>query len=251
MPIGGRNMEKTQVVIKGRKIPLVVRSYKTSRSIKAYYKGDVLYISKPCRVPLKEVDKFINNYETFLYAEYMKIKSDKNLGIKKWVNGEKISYKGKEYTIITDFAKGKSVEVKINDRDRFIYINTPQGLGKEERTEAVLKAIKKEFKKNTEQIIEDKLNYWSFATGIEYNSFKVHDATTRYGSCVKSRKALNFSSRLVMLPSRIIDAIVVHELCHIEQANHGPKFYGLVEKYMPDYKEADRWLKENNNLLNL
>lgn len=244
-------MEKTQIIIKGRKIPLVVRSYKTSRSIKAYYKGDVLYISKPCRVPLKEVDKFINNYETFLYAEYIKIKSDKNLGIKKWVDGEKISYKGKEYTIITNNTKNKSVKIRINDRDRFIYIDIPQGLSREERVELILKAIKKEFKKNTEQIIEEKLGYWSSTTGIEYNTYRVHDATTRYGSCVKSKKALNFSSRLVMLPDRVIDAIVVHELCHIEQANHSPKFYGLVEKYMPDYKEVDKWLRENNNLLNL
>lgn len=244
-------MEKTQIVIKGRKIPLVVRSYKTSRSIKAYYKGDVLYISKPCRVSLGEVNKFINTYETFLYAEYIKIKSNKNLGVKKWINGEKISYKGKEYTIITDITKKNTVEIRINERDRFIYINTPEGLNKEERQEVVLKAIKATFKKNTEQIIEEKLDYWSFVTGISYNSFKVHDATTRYGSCVKSKKSLNFSSRLVMLPSDIIDAIVVHELCHIEQANHGPKFYSLVETYLPNYKESDKWLKENNNLLNL
>lgn len=244
-------MEKTQIVIKGRKIPLVIRSYKTSRSIKAYYKGDVLYISKPCRVSLGEVSKFINTYETFLYAEYIKIKSNKNLGVKKWINGEKISYKGKEYTIITDVSKKRNVEIKINDRDRFIYINTPLELKKEDRQEAVLKAIKATFKKNTEQIIAEKLDYWSFVTGISYNSFKVHDATTRYGSCVKSKKSLNFSSRLVMLPSSIIDAIVVHELCHIEQANHGPKFYNLVETYLPDYKESDKWLKENNNLLNL
>lgn len=244
-------MEKTQIVIKGRKIPLVIRSYKTSRSIKAYYKGDVLYISKPCRVSLSEVSKFINTYETFLYAEYIKIKSNKNLGVKKWINGEKISYKGKEYTIITDVSKKRNVEIKINDRDRFIYINTPLELKKEDRQEAVLKAIKATFKKNTEQIIAEKLDYWSFVTGISYNSFKVHDATTRYGSCVKSKKSLNFSSRLVMLPSSIIDAIVVHELCHIEQANHGPKFYNLVETYLPDYKESDKWLKENNNLLNL
>ena len=98
-------MEKTQIIIKGKKIPLVVRNFKTSRSIKAYYKGDILYISKPSRVSLREIDKFIDKYQTYLYAEYVKIKSDKNLGIKRWVNGEKISYKGKKYTIITDISK--------------------------------------------------------------------------------------------------------------------------------------------------
>ena len=121
----------------------------------------------------------------------------------------------------------------------------------EVRVEAILKLIRKLFKNNTEKIVEDRLNYWSDVTGIKYNTYRVHDATTRYGSCVKSKKALNFSSRLVMLPMDKIDAIVVHELCHIEQANHSQKFYDLVESYIPNYKEIDKWLRKNGNLLNM
>lgn len=119
------------------------------------------------------------------------------------------------------------------------------------RVEAILKLIRKLFKSNTECIVEERLNYWSDVTGIKYNTYRVHDATSRYGSCVKSKKALNFSSRLVMLPMDKIDAVIVHELCHIEQANHSQKFYDLVETYIPNYKEIDKWLKVNGNIINM
>ncbi len=244
-------MEKMQIFIKDKKIPLIIRNYKTSKSIKAYYKGDVLYISKPTRVPLREINKFIQNYEKFLYDEYIKIKSNKNLGIKKWINGEKIYYKGKQFTILTNTNRENELKIKVNERNKIFYINMPATIHNELRQELILKEIKKFFKKNTEIMIKEKLEYWSEVTGIEYKTYKVHDATTRYGSCIKAKKSLNFSSRIIMLPSKIVDAIVVHELCHIEQANHSQKFYDLVEKYIPDYKKADKWLKENNNLLNL
>lgn len=239
------------VTLKSENVSTVVRSFKTSKSIKAYYKGNVLYISKPIYVSQREVDSFIKKYEDFLYDEYKKIKANKNLGIKKWVNNEKIFYKGKEYTIITSRNTENLLQIKVNDREKMFYITSPRGMDADLRVECILKLIRKLFKSNTERIVEDRLSYWSNITGIKYNSYRVHDATTRYGSCVKSKRALNFSSRLVMLPMDKIDAIVVHELCHIEQANHSQKFYDLVGTYIPNYKEIDKWLKKNGNLLNM
>ena len=60
-----------------------------------------------------------------------------------------------------------------------------------------------------------------------------------------SKKNLYFSSRLVMLPEDKIDAIIVHELCHMKHKNHNEEFYDLVGKYIPNYKEIDKWLKIN------
>ena len=243
-------MGKT-VTLRNENVSTVIRNFKTSKSIKAYYKGNVLYISKPPYVSQREVNSFIKKYEGYLYEEYKNIKADKNLGIKKWNNGEKLFYKGKEYTIITSRNTENLLQIRVDEREKIFYITSPRGMDAEARVEAILKLIRKLFKNNTEKIVEDRLNYWSDVTGIQYKTYRVHDATTRYGSCVKSKKALNFSSRLVMLPMDKIDAIVVHELCHIEQANHSQKFYDLVETYIPNYKEIDKWLKKNGNLLNM
>ena len=52
-----------------------------------------------------------------------------------------------------------------------------------------------------------------------------------------------------MLPEKAIDAVIVHELCHIIHPNHSKNFYELVEKYIPNYKEIDKYLKRNNKLI--
>ena len=48
-----------------------------------------------------------------------------------------------------------------------------------------------------------------------------------------------------MLPQEKIDAIIVHELCHIIHKNHSKDFYGLLKRYIPNYEEIDKWLKNN------
>ena len=75
------------------------------------------------------------------------------------------------------------------------------------------------------------------------------DAISKFGSCVPSTKRLHFSSRLIMLPEDKVDAVIVHELCHIIHPNHSKDFYNLVKKYIPNYEEIDKWLKQNGNLI--
>lgn len=98
-------------------------------------------------------------------------------------------------------------------------------------------------------LIAKRLPYWSEITQIGYNEVKVRDAITRYGSCMPSKKNLYFSSRLIMLPEDKVDAIIVHELCHMKHKNHNKEFYELVAKYIPNYKEIDKWLKENGKII--
>lgn len=52
-----------------------------------------------------------------------------------------------------------------------------------------------------------------------------------------------------MLPEYVIDAIIVHELCHLKYKNHSKEFYELVSKYIPNYKDIDKWLKINGKII--
>ena len=64
-----------------------------------------------------------------------------------------------------------------------------------------------------------------------------------------SKKNVYFSSRLIMLPDDKVDAIIVHELCHMKFKYHNKDFYNLVQTYIPDYKEIDEWLKQNGKII--
>jgi len=85
-------------------------------------------------------------------------------------------------------------------------------------------------------------------TGLSYRMVRVNAAQTRWGSC--SRKdTLNFTWRLIMAPPRVVDYVIVHELMHLKQRNHSYKFWEEVAAMIPDYKQDERWLKQNGHLL--
>ncbi len=76
----------------------------------------------------------------------------------------------------------------------------------------------------------------------------VGERTTRWGSC-SSRGNLSFCFRLVMAPPEVIDAVVLHELCHLRHLNHGPRFHALLDRVCPDHAAQMDWLKDHHEEL--
>lgn len=67
---------------------------------------------------------------------------------------------------------------------------------------------------------------------------------SRWGSCNKKSGVVCFSIYLLLLPEWCIEHVVVHELAHLIEANHGPKFHALMDRYFPRWKEARKVMKE-------
>lgn len=235
--------------IKDIEIPIDIKSYKNSRSIKIYFKGNTLKVTKPTRLSMSTVLKILKEDEDNLYNKYKKILGSEISTIKQWKTGEKIYYKGEEFEIIRKAVKANRIGVELKIEQKQIEIIVPENVGQEIIKEYVDKAIKNLFKNNTEALIAQKLPQWSKITGFDYNQVKIRDATTRYGSCMPSKKNLYFSSRLIMLPDDKVDAIIVHELCHMKYKYHDKQFYDLVATYIPNYKEIDKWLKKYGKII--
>ena len=92
------------------------------------------------------------------------------------------------------------------------------------------------------EILPPKIDYWSRVTGLIPAGITITDARTRYGSC-SPKNRLSFSCFLADFPEEAIDLVVVHELCHIQEKNHGPGFYALLSRYLPDHKERKKLLR--------
>lgn len=230
--------------IKDLEIPFCIKEYKTAKSMKMYFREDVLTLTKSPYVSKKELDIFIKKNEEKIYEEYKKIIEKKCLKKGRWETGQTILYHGENYVIEKSYYQENIVRIKIEKETKKLIIILPKEIVKEEEDIYIKKAIRMLFKENTEAILTQKLPFWSKKTNISYNSMKVRDAKTKYGSCVPTKKALHFSSRLVMLKEEAIDAVIVHELCHMIHANHSKQFYQLVEKYIPNYQQINEYLKK-------
>jgi predicted metal-dependent hydrolase len=80
--------------------------------------------------------------------------------------------------------------------------------------------------------------------GVKARSITLRDQTSRWGSCTAGG-LLSFSWRLVLAPSHVLDYVAAHEVAHLIEMNHGPRFWKLVGRSMPRLEEAKRWLRHH------
>jgi len=86
------------------------------------------------------------------------------------------------------------------------------------------------------------------ALGIPARRITVRDTKSRWGSC-SSSGSLNFSWRLIMAPSFVLDYLAAHEVAHLKEMNHSHRFWRTVHKLCPHTEEAERWLKRHGTEL--
>jgi predicted metal-dependent hydrolase len=84
----------------------------------------------------------------------------------------------------------------------------------------------------------------AMALGVSYARISLRDQRSRWGSC-STTGTLSFNWRLVLAPHDVLDYVVVHEICHLVEMNHGPAFWALVARRRPGYLGAKEWLDEH------
>jgi predicted metal-dependent hydrolase len=108
-------------------------------------------------------------------------------------------------------------------------------------TAAILEAW---FRERARAELERALARHAPAMGVSPARLTIRDTTTRWGSC--SRKgALSFSWRLVLAPPEALEAVAVHELCHLRVFGHSERFWALLATRVPDHVAWRRWLRRH------
>lgn len=100
----------------------------------------------------------------------------------------------------------------------------------------------RELKKQAKEYFTRRTEEISRYTGLVYNNVKITSAEKRFGSC-NSKGNICFSYRLMLYPEAAREYVILHELAHTKEMNHGKNFYAIIEKFMPDYKERKRLQK--------
>ncbi len=196
----------------------------TRKSIKNMYlkvKVDGLYISCNRLITKGMILSFIESNKKMI------IEADKRLQ-KKEKKKEDFYYLGKKYDIIllNTVSKIEFLDDKVYVRSK-TYLNT--------------------FLKNeSNRIFNERVNicYNLFEEDIPYPKVLIGKMTRKWGYCNKKEKMIKLNFELIKYSIDEIDYVIIHELCHLIEFNHSQKFWKLVKKYKPNYKENQLILKE-------
>jgi len=92
-------------------------------------------------------------------------------------------------------------------------------------------------------LITDRVRHFNVHYDLPVRKIAIRNQKSRWGSCSKKGN-LNFNYKLALMPAEIRDYIIVHEICHLKEFNHGRGFWNLVNETVPTYKEMRKKLRE-------
>jgi predicted metal-dependent hydrolase len=114
----------------------------------------------------------------------------------------------------------------------------------------VRERVKNWYKQQAEGLFQQRLDLYAPRVGVQYASFTLSSADTRWGSCTVGR-AIRLNWKLMFFSLPVIDYVVVHELAHIHEMNHSPRFWAHVGRVYPQYEEAKQLLRRRSQELPL
>lgn len=161
---------------------------------------------------------------------------------KRFSHGESFLFLGKILPLRVNASQTSNLPAKIKISTsgvEEIYIEGPRTL-----TESQIRhLIQKEYKRYANRILPQRVQDWSRLTQLFPKKLVLRAQRTRWGSCSTSG-LISLNWKLMAAPVKVMDYVIVHELCHLVHPNHSQQFWELVESFCSDYQECRAWLRE-------
>ncbi len=157
---------------------------------------------------------------------------------KEYVSGESFSYLGKTHRLkVVDGA-----EPSLKMKGGRLVASVPKDA--KNRKSLVESLVTDWYQSHADQKLREKVKRFAPIVGVEPRSIAVKAYKARWGSCTSSGD-ISFNWKIIEAPHRVVDYVVIHELCHMLEHNHSPKYWKHVERYVPDWQSCRHWLKHN------
>ncbi|NMB79526.1 MAG: M48 family metallopeptidase [Methanomicrobiales archaeon] len=205
-----------------------------------------LMVTSDCRVivraPMKlsqvRISQFVSARQNWIAKTVEKMKGRPQAVPHAYTEGELFWFLGREYPL--HFVDDDQAIIERTDR-----LCVPRAYAPD-----IGRHIRQWYVREAEKEIRSRCMWFSMMTGYSPASIRITDAQKRWGSCTH-KGGLNFSWRLIQAPLEIVDYVILHELVHLRQMDHSPRFWKKVEELMPDYERRKQWLRENERLLRI
>lgn len=208
-------------------------------------RNGIVAVRPPKGFSPEQVDAVVESKRMWIYrnlAEWRDLNA--TAVVREWVNGEAFLYLGRSYRLALIAWQEEALLLK---EGRFCLNRAVIEQGGADAARQVFEAF---YCAKGEKRIRERVAYFAPKVGVNPSGTAVKALGYRWASCTTGN-SLAFHWKCMMAPPKIIDYMVVHELCHLHQRNHSDAFWNEVDKVMPDFSERKLWLKKHGAGLDL
>ncbi len=192
----------------------------------------------PASISVEKIDQLLVSKRLWIKEKMALQRALAPVTDKQFVSGEAFPYLGRNYRLKVE--QGSFVPVKLLQGQ--LVVQTPEG---SQQPHMIRNALVRWYKRQALQKMRDKVKRYAPMVGVKPAGVAIKSFKSRWGSCTVKGE-LEFNWRIMFAPNRMVDYVVVHELCHLIHYDHSPDFWSEVWRVMPDYQECRNWLKENS-----
>jgi len=225
--------------VEGRKLPLTIKADKRARrmTLRIDPGGQSLKLTVPHGLRERDIADFLARHQGWLMTKLARFPRTNAL-----TEGRYVSLRGVPHRVErTGKLRGVTEAIEV-DGEKVLLVG-----GAEDHLPRRLRDfLKAEARKD----LDERARTHAADIGRKVNSITLKDTKSRWGSCSHDGN-LSFSWRIVMAPPYVIDYLAAHEVAHLAEMNHSPKFWALCEKLCPQSLEAKHWLKRNGAMLHV
>ena len=200
---------------------IVIRTRKTARNISMRVKPEGLYLVVP---PFSRTDKVL---EALVPFRPTLLESFRKVAVRPIDFSFVIHADCFRLSLVP--SRLRCFTVKEEGEEMRIYCPADTDFGREEVQKLLRNAIVRALKRKAVDYLPSLLNVWSERCGLPYRKVKITGARTRWGSCTATR-TISLSCYLMLVPAHLMDYVILHELAHTREMNHGPRFWELLDK---------------------
>ena len=200
-----------------------------------------VYISVPMNLHRDYIENFICSKEEWIKSVLKKVEDvkEKQKGFE-YKNGEIYKFLGKEYNLIVRTGNFNVVSLKNDAKSNVMILTVNENIF--ENTDEKKKVMEKWYFENAKKLFLKFMEKWLEILDEHVEKVAIKPMKTRWGSCNYVKKYINLNTELIKRTPFEIEYVILHELTHLKYPNHGKGFYNYIERYMPNYKVAEKML---------
>lgn len=235
-----------EIDVEGTRIPYQVRRSGRANRLRIVVTPGKVEAVAPVRLAEREIHAFVAAKRRWVLRKTEELaRRAANMTPERWVSGAKVPFRGRHLPLTVESADVPAAELTApgGGREAF-HLRVPAAMVGSEREAAAQRLVTRWLRRQALADATELSRHHAGRLGAWPASIRVKDQKTLWGSC-GADGVVRLNWRLVAAPRPVFEYVVVHELCHLIERNHGPGFWSLVARLLPDYEESRRWLRRH------